>query len=148
MKGHKSVYIVENTDKYINTNGMPICRSSWERALCKFFDKNDQVLKWSSEAFHIPYLCLTDNKQHRYFPDFFVEMKSGSKLLIEVKPKDQTRPPKLPKSGRRTKSYNWQLEQYSKNCSKWYAANQYCKNNKIKFAIWTEDTIRSLGIKI
>ena len=35
---------------------------------------------------------------------------------------------------------------YVKNMNKWQAAESYCKDRKWEFQIWTEDTLRSMGL--
>lgn len=114
----------------------------------KWLDHNPQVVKWSSEELVIPYICGTDGRPHRYFPDYLVELKNGKTFLIELKPASQTRPPKPPKSGRMTKSFKTAVDTWTKNVSKWEAAETFCKNNGITFAIWTEHSLKRLGIKI
>ena len=37
---------------------------------------------------------------------------------------------------------------YVKNQSKWEAAEQFAAKRNIEFQIWTEDTIKGLGIKL
>ena len=37
---------------------------------------------------------------------------------------------------------------YAKNTSKWEAANQYAADRGWKFEVWTENTLKRLGIKI
>jgi len=37
---------------------------------------------------------------------------------------------------------------YVKNTSKWETAESYCADRGWEFVIWTEDTFKSLGIKL
>jgi len=37
---------------------------------------------------------------------------------------------------------------YIKNTSKWETAEAYCADRGWEFVIWTEDTLKNLGIKI
>ena len=128
-----------------------ICRSGWEKALCIWLDHNKSVTKWVSEEVVVQYLCPTDRKMHRYFLDFFVEIKDKKgdirKLLIEVKPKSQTVPPKSTKGKRRATLLEEQLT-YIKNDAKWKAAREWAKKNGAEFVIWTEDHLIALGVKI
>ena len=94
----------------------------------------------------IPYKCKTDNKIHRYFIDLFVEMDNGDCILVEIKPKKETNPPKKP--SRKTKRYINEVVTFVKNQSKWEAANQFAAHKGWKFQIWTEDTLSNLGIKL
>jgi hypothetical protein len=107
---------------------------------------NGDVVQWSSEEIVIPYICQTDGKPHRYFVDLLVTLKNGETYLIEIKPKSQTIPPQ--KSSRKTKKYITEVLTYVKNESKWTAAKEYCRDRKWTFQVWTEETIKGLGIKL
>jgi len=37
---------------------------------------------------------------------------------------------------------------YIKNTSKWDAAKEYCADRGFIFDIWTEDTLKKMGIKL
>ena len=39
-----------------------------------YFDRNENVIEWSSEEIAIPYVSPWDNKIHRYYPDFLVKV--------------------------------------------------------------------------
>ena len=71
-------------------------------------------------------MCKTDNKIHRYFIDLFVEMDNGECILVEIKPKKETNPPKKP--SRKTKRYINEVVTFVKNQSKWEAANQFAEH--------------------
>ena len=73
-------------------------------------------------------------------------MDNGKTYIIEIKPKAQTREPKV--KSRKTKRYITEVMQYVRNTSKWEAAKEYCENRGWEFAIWTEDEIQSFGIKL
>ena len=143
---YKSKYKPSFPRKYKGDPNNIICRSSWERKMCRWCDLNESVLEWGSEEFYIPYLSPIDNRVHKYFPDFIVKLKENSgrikTYVIEVKPKKQTRPPKPGK--KKTKSYIYEATEYAKNQAKWKAAVEFCKDHMIEFKIITED---ELGIK-
>lgn len=144
---YKSLYEPINEQKYKGkANSSIVCRSTWERAVCKYFDHNPNVKFWNSEDVVIRYLCGTDAKYHRYYMDFYVEMTNGKRFIIEVKPHVQTQPPKEPK--RKTKSYYDSQMTFVKNQSKWKAAREFAKKNGMNFAIWTEHSLKKLGIPI
>tara|TARA_B100000287_G_scaffold176439_1_gene166428 strand:- start:1197 stop:1643 length:447 start_codon:yes stop_codon:yes gene_type:complete len=143
---YKGRYRVKNSRKYRGDPTKVIYRSSWERAVFRYLDANDDILEWNSESFVIPYVCRTDNRRHRYFVDIYLKHRNGLKLLVEIKPKFQTVPPKKPK--RQTKKYLNEVKVYAKNISKWEAAQKWAINRGYKFQIWTEDTLDSLGVKI
>ena len=67
-------------------------------------------------------------------------------FLIEIKPKKQTQAPKEP--SRKTKRYITEVMTYVKNTSKWETAQSYAADRGWEFVIWTEDTFKSLGIKL
>ena len=142
----KSRYKPVNPKKYQGNPNNIICRSSWERRFCAWCDNNPNILRWASEEFSIPYVSPKDNRVHRYYPDYLIEVKeSGGKVkkyVVEVKPKKQTQPPK--KGERVTKSYVYESVTYAVNQAKWKAAEEFCKDNGVEFKIITED---ELGIK-
>lgn len=139
----KSKYKPHNPEKYAGDPTKIIARSNLERKVMRFLDSHSDVISWSSEEVVVPYLCLTDNKWHRYFVDFFVKMKRADgkidELLIEVKPSSQTKPPK--KQTRKTRRYVSEVLAWGKNSSKWAAAEKYCKDRGWKFKILTEREI-------
>ena len=143
---YKSRYYPSFPKKYKGDPNNIICRSSWERKMCRWCDLNENVISWGSEEFSIPYVSPIDNRVHKYFPDFIVKLRENSgkikTYVIEVKPKKQTRPPKTPK--RQTKSYIYEVTEYAKNQAKWKAAEEFCADRMIEFKIITED---ELGIK-
>jgi len=136
----------KNPHKYDGNVDDIIFRSLWERQVMRWADENPKVVKWNSEEVIIPYLCETDNKIHRYFMDFKIQFNNDEIFLIEVKPKKRTEPPKKPK--RQTKRFLSESLTFVKNKSKWKAAKQYANKHGMKFVIWTEDTLKQLGIKI
>ena len=121
-------------------------RSSWETRFASWCDKNPSILKWSSEETVIPYRCPTDNRIHRYYVDFKVQVKGKDNKLktyiIEVKPDKQTRPPEYP--GKRTQRYLVESMTYMKNAAKWESAVNYAKDRGWEFKIITE---HELGLK-
>lgn len=136
----------KNADKYRGDPTNIYWRSSWELRCMVFFDKNPDILEWSSEEWIIPYYFPVDNKMHRYFPDFWarVKMKDGEikEYLIEVKPHGQTlQPRKLKPGSRPTKRYLEEVETYIKNQSKWKASVEFCKQRDWTFQILTEKNV-------
>lgn len=126
--------------KYIGDPTNIVFRSGWERRVMQSLDENLSVLRWSSEEIVIPYISPIDNRRHRYFVDFYVEAKNpdGSirRLLIEVKPASQTKPPQTPK--RKTKRYITEVMTWGVNEAKWKAAMEYCADRGWEFKILTE----------
>ena len=143
---YKGKYKIKKPEKYLGDYTKVIYRSLWERQAFKWCESNTRVKAWNSEEVVIPYKCKTDNKIHRYFIDLFVEMDDGECILVEIKPKKETNPPKKP--SRKTKRYINEVVTFVKNQSKWEAANQFADHKGWKFQIWTEDTLSNLGIKL
>ena len=112
-----------------------------ELRFMKACDKNENILKWSSEEVAIPYISPIDNKRHRYFPDFLIQTTKGW-ILIEVKPQIQTKPPKkilmekvtLKKKRRYVKA----VQTWLVNEAKWNAAKKVCEVEGRKWSIMTE----------
>ncbi len=139
---YKTKYKPENPNKYFGNADKIICRSLWERQVCKFFDKNKNITKWSSEELSVPYYSNVDHKWHRYYPDFLIEKMAGGKkeiLLIEVKPKKQTKKPIRGK--KKQKTYINECITYEINQAKWKAAKEYSSKKGWTFKILTEDDI-------
>ena len=140
---YKTKYKAENPTKYIGDPTKIICRSLWERRVCKYLDHNSNVIRWGSEELIVPYYSPVDKKIHRYYPDFIAEIKNNSgevkTYVIEVKPKKQTKPPK--KAKKQTKSYLNECMTYTINEAKWKSAKKMCDKEGWKFIILTEDTI-------
>ena len=94
---YKSRYKVVNRKKYIGDPDKVICRSLWERQVCKYLDSNKNIIRWGSEEISIPYYSPVDKKMHKYYPDFIIEKKNKRNeietTLIEVKPYKQTKTP-------------------------------------------------------
>lgn len=136
---HKGKFKPLNPKKYRGDVDNIVYRSRWEARFMSFCDRDPAVIEWSSEEFFIPYRCRTDNRMHRYFPDFKVKVrtKSGVKIqVIEIKPHGQTlKPQKPPKI---TKRYINEALTYAKNKSKWEFAEEWCKNRGYDFIILTE----------
>lgn len=143
---HKRKYTPIHPEKYIGDPTNIIMRSSWETKFAVWCDHNPAIVKWSSETTIIPYKCVTDNRWHRYFVDFKIQVrdKEGNlkTYLIEIKPDAQTRPPVMPK--KRTQRYIQEVMTWGKNDAKWEAAREFCADRGYEFMILTE---YDLGIK-
>jgi len=144
MATYKGKYKPKNPQKYVGDLSNVVYRSSWERAVFKYLDNNNDVIRWGAEAIVIPYRCGTDNKIHRYFPDIYYETIEGE-YLVEIKPKKECIKPKPRK---KTKKYVTEVMTYIKNQSKWNAAEDYVADRGWKFLVWHEEILRSMGIKV
>jgi hypothetical protein len=137
-------YTPINPKKYAGNVDEIIYRSSWEKKLFLFLDKNPDVLKWGSEELIIEYFSPVDKRVHRYFPDVVVMYKNKAgdikRAVVEVKPEKQTKPPTGKKM---TKYLMEEYKTYTINTAKWQAATDWCKKNGFDFLIFTE---KHLGI--
>ena len=143
-KNYKGIYKVRHPEMYKGDVSKVEYRSNWEKQCFIWLDGNSQVEWWASEEFVVPYYYDVDKKMHRYFVDLSIKWKSGKLMLVEVKPKKQTVPPKTksPKSKRSlNEAYTWIM-----NCNKWEAADKIAKDNGWEFVIWTEDDLKRFGI--
>lgn len=139
----QGVYTPQRIDKYKGTTPV-IYRSSLELLFMRWCDRNDNIIEWSSESIVIPYLSPKDGKFHRYFVDNAVKLKTPNgiqKLLIEIKPDKQTRPPTA--TNRKSRK-NLLLEQldWAVNTSKWQYAREWCSKNGFEFVILTEKQLK------
>jgi hypothetical protein len=139
-KYHQGLYKAIFPEKYMGDPTQIIYRSSWEKKFMIWCDKTTSIVKWVSEETIIPYICGTDNRPHRYFVDFRIQVQSKDgtlkTYLVEIKPLAQTQPPKYP--GRQTRRYLTESMAFIKNQSKWKYAEQYCKDRGWEFKIITE----------
>jgi hypothetical protein len=142
---YKGKYTVKQPEKYVGDSTKVVFRSLWERNTFRWLEEQPNIVEWASEEIVVPYICQTDKKVHRYFIDVYFKTADGKKYLIEIKPKKETQPPKKPK--RRSKRYLSESLTYIKNQSKWEAATKFAKENGATFQVWTEDTLKTLGIK-
>lgn len=142
---YKGRFSPKNPKKYRGDPTNIIFRSLWELRVMKYLDDNPAILEWGSEELAIPYICPTDNRTHRYFPDFVVKVaaKDGVQtMILEVKPKKETREPA--KKKKITKQYITEVMTWGKNQAKWKAAEEYCLDRGWTFKLITEE---HLGIK-
>ena len=142
-------YTPKKPEKYVGDLKNIYFRSGWELKLMLFFDMSSRVKRWSSEPFAIKYMNKLDNKIHRYYIDFYLELDS-KKFLIEVKPEHEVLKPKAiseKASFKKIQNYNRSCETYIRNMSKWEAAKAFCDKNGFIFKIFTEDDFKKLNIK-
>ena len=142
---YKGQYKVINKSKYKGNPSNIIYRSSWERNFMVYCDTNPNIVKWSSEEVKIPYRSPIDRKVHTYYPDFWIKVKkhdgSLQQLLIEIKPKKQTKPPVLSKQ--KTNRYLYEVKTWGVNQAKWKAAIRYCNRKKWTFKLITENELKT-----
>lgn len=141
---YKGKYQPSFPRKYRGNSNNIIYRSLWERKFMRYCDLNENILEWGSEEIVIPYRSPLDGRVHRYFVDFYIKVKDIDnkiqKYLVEVKPKKQTKEPRVQK--RMTKSYIREVTEYAKNQAKWSAAKEFCDDRNYKFILITEDELK------
>jgi len=144
---YKGKFKPKNRAKYKGDHTAITYRSLWELRFMRYLDTTPSVLKWSSEEIVIPYRSPIDGRRHRYFPDFWVRVKTSEGLvkesLIEVKPKAQCSPPKgaPPKDRRKRGRFIREVKTWGINEAKWKAAKAYCDDRKWGWKILTEDDL-------
>lgn len=131
-------------EKYKGDVGNIIFRSGLELKFYRFFDHNPAIMRWNSEQVVVPYTADVDGKNHRYFVDAWLKVKTrGGKTqeyLVEIKPYAFTLEP--PQQNRKTQTYQRKVFEYIKNLNKWKAADKYAKKKGMKFIILTEKDLR------
>lgn len=138
---YKGKYNPKNIIKYQGDPTKIIYRSLWERKFMVFCDENNNVLEWSSEEIVIPYISPVDNKVHRYYVDFWIKIKTKKiieEYLIEIKPYKQCLKPKINDINKPSKKELKEIKKWEVNKQKWKYANNFAKENNIKFKILTE----------
>lgn len=109
-----------------------------------FCDKNPNILKWASEEMAIPYISPLDNKIHRYFVDFIIEVmeknNSVKTYLVEIKPQRQCVEPK-PSDKKSNRTFLKEMKTWSINNSKWKAATEFASKHNWEFKLITEKNL-------
>ena len=139
---YKGKFQPTDTAKYKGNLRNILYRSMWERQCMVYFDRNVNVIEWSSEEIIIPYVSPFDGKVHRYYPDFLVKVKQGLDIktfVIEIKPSKFLKPPN--RTRKKTKSYLYEVREWGRNSAKWKAAEHFCEQKEWTFAVWTEKTL-------
>jgi hypothetical protein len=140
-KYQQGTFVPKNPHKYVGDASKIFYRSSWEKKFMLWADKNPAVEYWNSEEIVIPYMSPVDNRVHRYFTDFAIQVKHrdnvSRKYIVEIKPKAQTIPPV--KGKRSTNKYITELSTYAVNQAKWKEADKFCTKNQMKFIVLTEE---------
>ena len=102
-------------------------RSSWEQKYMIHLDASPDVDSWSYEKIIIEYVSNQKTKKIRkYYPDFFVIYRDGTKKLIEIKQKR-----KLCQAVVKKKAS---------------AADQWCLSNGATYIILTEIELKNMGL--
>ena len=141
LKFAQGPFTMKNPDKYVGKK-TPLARSSWEFVFMRTLDEHPGVQSWASESIQIPYRDPLTGRSTIYVPDFFVVYVDKNKTqhaeLIEIKPLNQMT---LENAGKN----NYNRAQVVKNMAKWEAANNWCKQQGIKFRVINENDIFHQG---
>lgn len=156
-KYDQGLYVPKNKNKVIKLNNLGglYYRSGLEKKMMIYLDNNGQIKNWGAEHITIYYtlksynakLNETTETEHRYFPDFYYELirSDGSvvKVIAEVKPVSDTRPPVAPSNPtpKKLKNYEYSLKMWNKNLTKWKYAIEYCKMKGFEFVIITDEQL-------
>ena len=106
-------------------------RSGWELTVCQtILDQDPEVLCYSYESVGIPYRSpnLKSTKMRRYFPDFLVSYKNGTRLIVEVKRNDKIK--------------NILTQTKAEACIKW------AEKQGIKYQIWGSVEIKAEQVRL
>ena len=143
--GFRQGYYPVNECKKYAGRGPIIYRSSWEYKFCKYCESTSDVKRWISEPFEIKYINSLDGREHKYYPDFLIEMQGGQKYLIEIKPSAQLKEPKPPKrkTKKAVKNSKYAYEMYVTNMCKVKYAEEFCNRKGLQFKIITEDFFKT-----
>lgn len=102
-------------------------RSGWEQKYMVYLDENPDVISWSYEKLIIEYVSNKKTKKIRkYYPDFQIEYKDGTKVVIEIKPSRK-------------------LEQ-SIVIKKIRAAKEWCTTHDMTYKVLTEIELKDMGL--
>lgn len=102
-------------------------RSSWEEKFMHYLDNNPDVASWSYEKLIIEYISnKKTGKIRKYYPDFFVEMSNGERLVIEIKQKRKLTAVAVKKKAA--------------------AAEQWCMMHDASYKIITELELKDMGL--
>jgi len=150
---------LKHPEKYLREDKKLTARSGMEIDYFRTFDRNDSILKWSSENIAIPYQKPIFNdvgkiirfELRNYFPDIYFIMKNKNgeikEVLGEIKPESQVYEPKEPKriTQKSKKNYiNKKCAWYVNKC-KWKAACDFTeyarrvKKRNIEFNLFIEN---------
>ena len=140
---HQGQFNPKFTDKYVGNLSEIYFRSGWELKFMRHCDMSNDVLRWSSEAVMVPYTSPIDHRVHRYYIDFYIEVKNSegnkSAWILEVKPTKHTKMPKRPlkESVKSLHNYVNEVKRVLVNQAKFKAARNFAKMNDIKFGVVT-----------
>jgi len=161
-KYNQGNFIPKFKDKVLklNTKGGLYYRSGLELKIMTWMDNKKNIIKWGAECLEIPYqMTHFENgdskvKSHRYFPDFYYEMRLANgqlkQVVIEVKPMKEYKmvidlsEGKLvvPEGLKKLKNFEYDMKMAYKNKNKWETMINWCDKKGYEFIIVTEETLK------
>ena len=144
LHGH---YLPTNPGKVLTKGGeLPAFKSKLEWKMMRYCDLNPAILKWCYEPPFaiVPYFDKGAKKNRHYYVDFVLWVKDDTKpdkmrqVWVEIKPFEQTQPPKVKPKSRVTESQVFNIKTYITNQCKWAAARKYCEARGFDFIVVTE----------
>jgi hypothetical protein len=110
-------------------------------------DTKEKVVAWASEPVQVKYISSIDQKEHTYYPDFYMKTKTEEgveEFLVEIKPEAQIKKPIAPvkNSKKALESYKYLAEQYVRNRDKYGYAKAYAANRGWRFIVLTEKSLK------
>jgi len=139
-------FVPTRPEKYIGDFHNIIYRSSWERRFCIYCDRNENILKWSSEPIHVDYYHPLDKKMHKYFVDFYIKVlkedNTTQEWILEVKPEAQTQKPVYEGKNmttRKLEDYNYKMQVWITNQAKFKAAKKWAEDRNFRFGVIDEN---------
>lgn len=132
-KYHQGYVPVSMTKKLFRSckNEPIIYRSGLEYQFIQFCENNPKIKQWASEPISIKYFSRLTGKEQNYYPDYVIETQDGTKIIVEIKPYNQTIKPADQDS-------RWLKEAWVVNTDKWKAANEFAHDHNAKFIVVTE----------
>lgn len=140
---HQGYFVPKNPEKYVGNSKNIVFRSGLEMRFYKYFDTEDNIINWAVEEFNLPYYSPVDKKMHRYFVDAIFRLKTGERIVAEIKPFSQCKEPIKPKTNNRKAilRYNRELKTWAVNNAKWEAAVKFCEARDMQFMVLTEKNL-------
>jgi hypothetical protein len=141
---YSGLFKPKNPKKYVGDVKNIVYRSSWELKFMMYLDGHPDILEWASEEIVVWYVSPVDGRPHRYFPDFVVTKRDRTgkqeRLMIEIKPSYQTKPPRGydPRRKRDRARFLREATTWSVNKAKWDAAEAFCEERGWRFVKMTE----------
>lgn len=102
-------------------------RSGWEQKYMEYLDLDPNVKFWAYEELVIDYVSnKRTGKMRKYYPDFLVEYRDGTQVVVEIKPQRKLEQALIQK--------------------KLSAAQEWCMMKQMTFKVITEIELKDMGL--